>query len=135
SGRASGVPASAASSSSSGPAGAPRQIAPRVTRAADPLPAPSPPVPPSGGKLPSIVASRGPSKPPAGKPRQAHEETRQLDRAAPPNPLHDDTSGLLTPDGVKLTWAESDRWDTSDEDLDNFGERTVITGAPGMPGG
>jgi hypothetical protein len=67
------------------------------------------------------------------KPRQPHEETRPLVEPAPPNPLHDD-SGLLTPDGQKLSWLESDHSETASE-FDNIGERTMVTAPPGMTGG
>jgi hypothetical protein len=105
---------------------------PRVTRATDSLP--SPLVRPAP-RSPSAVASppRGSAKlPPVVKPRQPHEDTRQLDQPAPPDPLRDD-SGLLTPDGQKLSWIDSDRSATSD-DIENIGERTLITAAPGMSG-
>jgi hypothetical protein len=89
-------------------------------------------------KVPSIAQSRPSARLPAAKPRQPHEETRQLDAPAPADPLHDDSSGLLTPDGQKLTWDEADGSDTPDVDLDsldsleNIGERTLITAVPGM---
>ena len=100
---------------------------PRVTRPADPLPAPPAPRVTSTAKLP---AARPPQ---VTKPRQPHEETRPLVEPAPPNPLHDD-SGLLTPDGQKLSWLDSDHSDTSSE-FDNIGERTMVTAPPGMTGG
>src|SRR6185503_7352581 len=107
----------------------PRQIAPRVTRAADPLP--SRPVvtarlpaiaprPPGAAKIPHIV-----------KPREPNEETRKLE-PAPANPLQDD-SGLLTPEGKKLVvWDDSERGDASDDYVEGFADRTVVTAAPGM---
>jgi serine/threonine protein kinase len=121
-----------------------RPSAPRVTRATDPMPAL--PAVPRGSARPASSAPRavtpGAAQPAAprgsarlpqvAKPRHPHEETRQLDQPAPPDPLADD-SGLLTPDGQKLGWIESDRSVTAD-DLDNIGERTLITGAPGMAG-
>ncbi|HET7500548.1 MAG TPA: protein kinase [Kofleriaceae bacterium] len=123
-----------------------KQVAPRVTRPADPLPAPARPVSTSripsitgaGGGLASLAAAPGPTPskvPPSGKPRQAHEETRQLDHPAPANPAHED-SGLLTT-GVDHLW-DDDHGDATDHDLDNIGERTLITAAPGFspgPGG
>ena len=108
------------------------RLAPRETRATDSMPA-QPARPPAGFKVPSIVApaAKLPSvlKPP---PRQPHEETRKLDSPAPANPLHDD-SGLLAPDGPdgkKLAWDEPG----SDDDLENIGERTLVTAAPGQAG-
>jgi serine/threonine protein kinase len=131
-----------------------RPSVPRVTRATDPVPAlpgaPRPSARPAASAPSSVApgmapgmapgaapggaaAPRAPARtPPAGRPRQAHEETRQLDQPAPPDPLRDD-SGLLTPEGQKLSWIDSDRNATAD-DLENIGERTVVTGAPGMPG-
>lgn len=64
------------------------------------------------------------------KPREAHEDTRRLESPAPVDPLHDDSSGLLMPDGNEHAWDDGDRLDTSDDDLENIGERTLITGAP-----
>jgi serine/threonine protein kinase len=103
------------------PAGAPRarQIAPRVTRATDPLPA----IPRATGRIPSIVAPHVPAKiPTLVKPRDALEETRPLVTPAPPNPAHDEGSGLLTPEGERLSW--------DDPELDNLADRTVVTAAP-----
>jgi serine/threonine protein kinase len=110
-----------------------KQVAPRVTRATDPMPVPvlSPARPTSTSRIPSIVAPRPSTTskiPQIVKPRQPHEETRQLEQLAPANPLHDD-SGLLTTDGQKL-WSDGDR-ELSDDDFDNIGERTLITAAPG----
>ncbi|TMQ14629.1 MAG: PEGA domain-containing protein [Deltaproteobacteria bacterium] len=82
--------------------------------------------------MPSIVPPRASGKLPQVKPRMPDEDTRQLESPAPANPLHDDTSGLLTTDGDKL-WDDLGRLDPGD-DLDGIGERTLITGAPGMPG-
>ena len=108
-----------------------KQVAPRVTRATDPMPVV--PRPTSTARLPSIIPARPSATgkiPQIVKPRLPHEDTRQLD-PAPANPLHDD-SGLLTTDGQKL-WVEGDRGEPlSEDDLDNIGERTLITAAPGM---
>jgi serine/threonine protein kinase len=115
-----------------------KQTAPRETRATDSMAAAPRPAP--AGKIPSIApgaAARqaSPAKPPSlGKPRQADEDTRQLEHAAPANPLHDDSSGLLLPDGRKLTGDEADRGDMLDDDLENIGERTLVTPASGMAG-
>ncbi|MEO8706027.1 MAG: PEGA domain-containing protein, partial [Kofleriaceae bacterium] len=74
------------------------------------------------------------------KPRKAHEETRQLIGAAPPDP-DDDGSGLLTVEGKKhlpRAWDSTDtdpgRTDLPD-DLENIGERTLITAMPGAASG
>ena len=85
-----------------------------------------PPARAVGAKIPSITK-------PAAVPRQPNEETRQLEFAAPASP--DDTSGLLTPQGKKVnasTW-DSTATDPGD-DLENIGERTMITGPSGMSG-
>jgi serine/threonine protein kinase len=119
----------------------PRQPAPRVTRATDALPALAPRPLPSIAKPGSLAASPAPARPvtpiavprvPAAKPRQAHEETRQLERA-PANPLHDDTSGLLTPDGKKLAW-DSSSTQPGEELFENIGDRTLVTSLPSMAG-
>jgi len=110
-----------------------RPSAPRTTRATDPMPAmPEPSARPSAAaRTPSGGSARSSSRmPQIAKPRQAHEETRQLDAPAPANPAHDDSGLLITAEGQKLSWDEADR-EVTDE-LDNIGERTLITGAPGM---
>ena len=107
-----------------------KPLAPRETRATDALPSIAKPS--AAMKVPSIPARpTGAAKiPQIAKPRQAHEETRQLEQAAPANPAHDD-SGLLTTDGHKL-WADaSTESGDGDLDLDNIGERTLVTAAPG----
>jgi serine/threonine protein kinase len=120
-----------------------KQSAPRITRAADPMPLPprsiraSDPASPSSGRLPSItqprvaVRAEATAPPPRGgqvmKPREAHEDTRRLESPAPADPLHDESSGLLLPDGTR--W-DDDRSDGFDDELENIGERTLITGAP-----
>jgi serine/threonine protein kinase len=167
------------------------KMAPRVTRATDPMPEPSPrpsqsPLGPSSlGKIPSIDAT-GEDPRPAGrpvgvptprdraspidpvaraaapvgpprlndpaspasrpsasagvpqvKPRQINEDTRRLEAAAPANPLHDDSSGAITLDGAKPApeaGGAGNRPGTLEEDLENIGEHTLVTGAPGMPG-
>jgi serine/threonine protein kinase len=111
-----------------------RPSAPRETRATDALPAlPARPAP-AALKVPSIPARPTGSSaiPRITKPRQAHEETRQLEQAAPANPLHDDSSGLLTTTGQKL-WsdASTESGDDDLDELDNIGERTLVTIAPG----
>jgi serine/threonine protein kinase len=89
--------------------------------------------------IPSISGSKPPSKPPLDKrpqkPRHAHEETRQLPHSAPPS---GDESGLLEPaTGRKLSVAQWDSTDTdgTGEDLENIGERTMITAPPSHGGG
>jgi serine/threonine protein kinase len=85
-------------------------------------------------KIPSVKPA---SKPPVDKvrpqkPRHAHEETRQLVSAAPPTT---DDSGLLDPGtGRKLSVSQWDSIDTdgSGEDLENIGERTMISAPSGM---
>ena len=109
-------------------------VAPRVTRATDQLPA-LPRVSAAAARIPSIAPAPAPVRvpakiPPITRPRDVHEETRPLVTPAPPNPLHDEGSGLLTPDGDRWTWDDSDR-DELDTDLENVGERTVVTAAPG----
>jgi len=94
------------------------------------------------GKIPSIAKPQLPPNPAprAPKPRMAHEETRQLVGAAPPGP-HDE-SGLLAVQPVQApkvhpsnVWDASDTHPGTDDDLDNIGERTIITAAPGGGGG
>jgi hypothetical protein len=118
----------------SAPRKPPSQVAPRVTRASDVMPLA--PRPSASAKVPSIAPTRAaPAKiPSVVRPRQSDEDTRQLASPAPVDPLHDESSGLLLPDGTKLTGDPGDRPDMFDEDLDNIGEHTLITAAPGMPG-
>ena len=71
---------------------------------------------------PRVAAAR-----PATQPRKPDEETREV-RPAPADPNTDD-SGLLNPQGGKVSWANVD------DDLDNIGERTMITAQPGSGGG
>ncbi len=117
------------------------QVAPRVTRAADPMPLPaSRPV--VTARLPSIAPARPslpakPAQPP--RPREPHEETRRLDSPAPANPLHDDSGLLITErpagfDGKNAAWEDTDRSETADEDFESIADRTVITAVPGMSG-
>ncbi len=75
-----------------------------------------------------------PNPPRAIRPRNPEEHTRELG-SAPPGPL-DEMSGLLTLEEKAVTPNHAvARWDASethpgDEDLENIGERTVITTAP-----
>ena len=102
------------------------------------------PIPKGVAKLPS----RAPA-PPLAKARQADEQTREL-TAPPPGP-NDDLSGLLAvqpphraPKPNTPAWDHSETHpgdgqdpseETGDDDLENVGERTMIT-APGfMPSG
>ena len=89
-----------------------------------------PPAGAVGAKIPSITK---PAPKPVASPRQPNEETRQLEFAAPASP--DDTSGLLTPQGKKVS---PSTWDTTEtdpgDDLDGIGERTMITAPAGMTG-
>jgi serine/threonine protein kinase len=107
--------------------------APRETRATDSLPA----VPRASAaiRVPAVVPSVPRSIPSVVKPppRQAHEDTRKLDTPAPANPLQED-SGLLTPDGKKL-WDEVATDAGHEDDLENIGERTLVTALPGMSTG
>jgi serine/threonine protein kinase len=110
-----------------------KPVAPKVTRATDTMPPVKPPAPTGASKIPSVTGSGGRSTgstkiPQIAKPRQPHEETRQLEQAAPANPLHDD-SGLLLPDGNK--WTPGSETADDELDLDNIGERTMVTAAPG----
>ena len=127
------------------PSAPPRPIAPRVTRATDVLPGGGR-RPPSIPKLPSVTAVPATPARPIGankspqstRPRQAHEETRQLERA-PADPLHEDTSGALTSDGKKLAWDAiatepgPGRGELA-EDFDNIGDRTQVTVLPAPAG-
>jgi serine/threonine protein kinase len=103
------------------------QNAPKVTRQAIIKETTPKPQPIAAKPIPKIApAQRSPSKP-----RLANEETRQVE-AAPPR---GDESGLLdvkTPPVGRPTW--QDAAETHDEDLENIGERTMIT-APGFAGG
>jgi serine/threonine protein kinase len=111
---------------------APVAKVPKQTRAADiapmvmPVKAPVPAAP----KIPSIVR---PKHRPSAKPRSLDEETRQLANAAPPNPNTED-SGLLDPKGGFVAWDTTDTQSgiesASHDDLENIGERTMITGGP-----
>jgi len=132
------MPASPAPSSTARPTTPSKplnKVVPRVTRPADPLPelhrASSAP---AGSSGPSARPSAQAKIPQIAKPRQLHEETRQLESPAPTNPLHDESSGLLLPDGKKLSGEDRDGGDMFDDDLENIGERTLVTAAPGMSG-
>ena len=119
--------------SSARPSASSRSLAPRETRATDAMPTqPARPRPSPGMKIPSIVSPPTAKPPSFAKPRQLDEETRRLETPAPANPLHDDSSGLLTPDGKKLGFDDRDRGD--DDELEHIGERTLITAVPGISG-
>ncbi|HEU0030063.1 MAG TPA: protein kinase, partial [Kofleriaceae bacterium] len=96
----------------------------RVAELAPPKPAPAA----VAAKKPA-AAKPQPLKRPT-KPRQIHEETRQLVGVAPASP--DDDSGLLTPQGKRV---EPDGWggDThaGGDELEGIGERTVVSDIPG----
>ena len=98
-------------------------------------PARAMPLPANAKPIPSV---KPPSKPPVdkarAKPRHAHEETRQLEHHAPPS---GEESGLLEPaTGRKLSVAQWDSTDTdgTGDELDNIGERTMISAPSGMTG-
>jgi len=98
----------------------------RVTRQAeikDVGPPQRPTTPLKPGVIPKIAPQPQPR--PASKPRMANEETRQVE----PAPPRGDESGLLD---VKTppSWA-ADGAETHDEDLENIGERTMVTGFSG----
>jgi hypothetical protein len=93
------------------------------------------PLPANAKPIPSI---KPPSKPPVdkarAKPRHAHEETRQLEHHAPPS---GEDSGLLEPaTGRKLSVAQWDSTDTdgTGDELENIGERTMVSAPAGMTG-
>ena len=93
------------------------------------------PTPNRGAKIPSIAKPAQPR--PASSPRSRDENTRQLDVPPLPPSMDDDTSGLLVPaTGGKVS---ARRWDASptepgaDDDLENIGDRTMIT-APSAGG-
>ena len=101
---------------------------PRSTRAADPLPPAAP------AQIPSIARPSA-ARPAASAPRRhPDEETRPAITPLADEPAEE--SGLLTADGKKLDPASWDRTDTlpgiGDSDLENIGERTMVTG--GMSG-
>jgi serine/threonine protein kinase len=119
----------------------------RLSEPTEPMPArarlsgPTEPMPPPQlpPRLPSITQQRvaarvvgspspGPRSGQVMKPREPHEDTRRLESAAPVDPMHDDSSGLLLPDGSK--WDDGHHLDAFDDELENIGERTLITGAP-----
>jgi serine/threonine protein kinase len=108
------------------------KVVPRVTRPADAMP--ELPRAPAGPAGPSARPSAQAKIPQITKPRQLHEETRQLESPAPTDPLHDESSGLLLPDGKKLPAEDRDGGGMFDDDLENIGERTLVTAAPGMSG-
>jgi serine/threonine protein kinase len=100
------------------PVGAPQAQAQRT----QPTPPRAQPVaaPPRASTPQPVPRAQNP-RPPSKPPRQMHDETRQV---VPP---------------ARSTWSEQDHEDTlsgHDDDLDNIGERTMISAAPGMaPGG
>jgi len=104
-----------------------------ATAALPSAPPSAPPTPPAvPSRVPSIPkVAKPPSRPP-GKPRDIREETRQL-ASAPPGGLATH-SGVTSPPSPRPL----DVWDSSDtdggDDLENIGERTIVTGAPGGGG-
>jgi serine/threonine protein kinase len=96
---------------------------------------PPPPAHYPEAQIPSLA--KPPPRPAVAKPpakRQPYEETRQLVGVPPPGP-NDEMSGLLSPQPRKVQ--PTDRWDSSDthgDELDNIGERTIVTAAPGGGG-
>ncbi|MBV8756584.1 MAG: serine/threonine protein kinase [Deltaproteobacteria bacterium] len=107
-----------------------QQKAPKVTRQAEikdlggPPQRPTTPLVPKK-PIPKVAPAPQPQPRPSSKPRMANEQTRQVE----PAPPRGDESGLLD---VKTppTWT-SDHSETHDEDLENIGERTMVTGFAG----
>jgi eukaryotic-like serine/threonine-protein kinase len=95
---------------------------PRVTRQAE-IPAPPKPAPVVPRQPTPAAGSRQPQRAPT-RPRDANEMTREVVPAPPTG----DESGLLD---VKTPSPWSDATGTEPEDLENNGERTMITGMPG----
>jgi serine/threonine protein kinase len=75
--------------------------------------------------------------PKPAKPRQINEETRQL-MGVPPAGPSDEVSGLLSPPPPGKRAAPAPAWDANDtnpgDDLENIGERTVISEPPTRAG-
>ena len=106
---------------------------PKVTRAADPAP---------DAALPRVQrpSQPTPARPSQPKPRPVAENTREMAAVAPPA---DEPSGLLTlgPPGAppaprvnaaqKRAWADAAETQSIDEELENVGDRTVITAPAG----
>jgi serine/threonine protein kinase len=78
--------------------------------------------------------ARTPSPAPPGATRQIDEETRRLESPAPESPIHDESSDRFTLDGDTLSMKSGARGDMTEEDLENIGEHTLVTAAPGMAG-
>ena len=101
--------------------GAPVPAGPRITRqaelpeAAKPVPMPRQPTPAAGSRQPQRAPTR---------PRDANEMTREVAPAPPTG----EESGLLD---VKTPSPWSDATGTEPDDLENVGDRTMITGMPG----
>jgi eukaryotic-like serine/threonine-protein kinase len=103
---------------------------PRTTRAADPLPSMR-----AQTETPAPVAARQP-RPSSGvpRPRGRDEDTRPVAQPAPSDPGRTDDSGLLTADGRKVdpaTWDRTATFPGLEDDLENIGERTLVTGGMG----
>ncbi|HEY1814396.1 MAG TPA: protein kinase [Kofleriaceae bacterium] len=94
----------------------PAPVAPKKRLITGPAPIVKPPIP-----------AAKPVRPPAAKPRDRNEPTREVS----PAPLRpEDESGLLpVAPPMPRPW-NSDNLGT-DSELDNIGERTMVTGAPG----
>jgi len=109
------------------PAGTP---VPRTTRPADPLPSLRAPT-----EAPAPIPSVSRPRPAPARPRKRDDETRPVIGPAPADPTNTDDSGLLTPDGHKVDVAAWDRTTTQpgidDGELENIGERTLVTGGMG----
>ena len=107
------------------------QKAPKVTRQAelrDSGPPPAAPRKPTAPASPKAIPKIAPPARPASKPRLANEATRQVE----PAPPRGDESGLLdvrTP--PRPVWADNTSTHGGDDDLENIGEHTMITAAPG----
>jgi len=122
-----GVPTPAKGQAVGQPAG--QTPVPRTTRAADPLPSLR-----AQTESPDPVAAR--ARPSSGvpRPRGRDEDTRPVVQPAPPDPSRSDDSGLLTHDGRKVdpaTWDRTATFPGIEDDLDNIGERTMVTAGMG----
>ncbi len=114
------------------------KVAPRVTRPVDPMPelprSPTSPAASAGASTRPLAKGKIPQ---VAKPRQINEDTRQLESPAPADPFHDESSGLFPSNGKLLTSDGSGDGGMLDDDLDsldNIGERTLVTAAPGVAG-
>ncbi|MDB4953074.1 MAG: serine/threonine protein kinase [Myxococcales bacterium] len=122
----------------------------RVTRQSG-LENAAPPRPQSPSKPPGQIPKIARPTPPVGAPQRAQptppraqpvaEPPRPAPRAQTPRPpskpprgMHDETVQVVSAPGVN-SWSEQDHEETltgQDNELDNIGERTMISAAPGM---